>query len=60
MSKIRKLKFELAMLVFCWCVASVACSAVKSYTPYNGVSNCGKDYPIDYIIYTGLFCEIKK
>lgn len=29
----------------------------KGTREYSG--NCGKTYPIDYIIYTNLFCEIK-
>jgi hypothetical protein len=36
-----------------WCVLSIMGSAGKT-----AEEACSLDYPIDYIIYTGLFCEI--
>lgn len=27
-------------------------------TAHVSASNCGKTYPIDFILYTNLFCEI--
>ena len=59
MKKIDKIKQNALPLLMLWVTASFACSIMKSYTPYNDVSNCGKTYPIDYIFYTNLFCEIK-
>ena len=38
----------------CWLVLSSIGSAFKE------ISNCGKTYPIDYILYNNLFCEIKE
>ena len=46
---------EVAVIVFVlWCGTSVLTSAIKSE---NG--NCGKTYPIDYVIYANLFCEVQ-
>ena len=59
MNKLKKIINEYSVPFAFWCTASVACYAMKSYEPCNETSNCGKTYPIDYIIYTNLFCEIK-
>ena len=59
MKKIDKIKQSVLPLLLCWLADSFACSVMKSSKPYNDVSNCGKTYPIDYIFYTNLFCEIK-
>lgn len=40
-----------------WAALGVASSALKAAGSNN---NCGKNYPIDYVIYTNLFCEIKQ
>ena len=58
MNKLKKIIKECSVPFVFWCAASVACSAIKSYEPYSETSNCGKTYPIDYIVYTNLFCEI--
>lgn len=44
-------------LVICWLVLSSMGSAFKA-SP--GSDTCDKTYPIDYILYTNLFCEIKE
>ena len=40
-----------------WALASLMGSLVKTGPMSN---SCGKSYPIDYVIYTNLFCEIEK
>jgi hypothetical protein len=37
-----------------WLLVSAGASAIKLD---NG--SCGKKYPVDYVLYTNLFCEIK-
>lgn len=47
-------KIGIAVLV--WSMVSFMSSIVKATLVYD---NCGKTYPIDYVLYTNLFCEIK-
>lgn len=52
---------QIAYVIVCWLVLSVLCSSLKAgvYDQNQGAKgNCGKDYQIDYIIATNLFCEI--
>lgn len=44
----------LPILIIGWISFSIIGSAFKI-----GKNNCGKSYPIDYVIYTNAFCEIK-
>lgn len=44
----------LPFIFMMWIGASFIFSVVKT------MGACGKDYPIDYIVYTNLFCEIKE
>jgi hypothetical protein len=37
-----------------WGILSATSSMFKAE-----FDNCGKTYPIDYVLYTNLFCEIK-
>jgi hypothetical protein len=37
-----------------WLMLSIVSSALKM-----DLDNCGKTYPIDYLVYTNAFCEIK-
>lgn len=46
--------------VFFWAVISMFASAMKTTDDLHGVDNCGKTYPINYFVYTNLFCEIKE
>tara|TARA_R110002126_G_scaffold150831_1_gene297641 strand:+ start:285 stop:473 length:189 start_codon:yes stop_codon:yes gene_type:complete len=48
----------LAILIFTlvWVIFSFMGSIIKASGEIN---SCGKIYSVDYVIYTGLFCEIK-
>jgi hypothetical protein len=51
----------IAVVIFVWAILSVLGSVIKSDVggANSGANtNCGKNYPIDYVIATNLFCEI--
>lgn len=52
-------KERIKALLLVWVIASLLGSAFKSSGGIRGYDNCGKAYPIDYVIATNLFCEIK-
>lgn len=46
--------------VVIWTCLSLMGSFQKSFPDITDrTNNCGKTYPIDYVIYTNLFCEVK-
>jgi hypothetical protein len=47
--------FKIIVALFLWVYLSVIASHIKSDS-----LNCDVSYPIDYILFTGLFCEIKE
>ena len=53
--------FPILMVFTIWAAFSFFASAVKSDPrPGTKESNCYKKYPIDYVLYTNLFCEIRR
>lgn len=56
------IRFMCALMLFLYLVAMIAGSTIRSgdsgYPLYENEA-CQKDYPVDYVIYTKLFCEIK-
>ena len=46
---------QIALIFFVWLIASMMASGLK--TEHN---NCGKNYPIDYLLATNLFCEMNE
>ena len=46
----------IGMILSLWALFSIAASIIKVGERTN---TCGKTYPIDYVLYTNLFCEIK-
>ncbi|MCF5862669.1 hypothetical protein K3H50_04745 [Aeromonas veronii] len=52
-------KERIKALLLVWVLASLLGSVFKSSSGIRGYDNCGKTYPIDYVIATNLFCEIK-
>lgn len=53
----KQLLREVSLWVFFWACASLLTSIIKIAPDFD---NCGKTYPIDYVLYTNLFCEIKE
>ena len=51
---INKYKSKLFVFVAVWVYLSILLSATW------GNDTCGRDYPIKYILYSDLFCEIKE
>lgn len=53
--------FPIVAGFFIWLMVSVMASEQKARPSFSDkeATNCGKTYPIDYIIATNLFCEIK-
>ena len=49
------LKITLISAISVWLLLSLGISASKASG--NG---CDKNFPIDYVLYTGWFCEIEK
>ena len=45
------------MIYMCLCLLG---SFFKALPSTKDIPTCDKTYPIDYVIYTNLFCEIKK
>ena len=45
----------IALIFAVWILLSLMASGVK--TEHN---NCGKNYPIDYLLATNLFCEMNE
>ena len=45
-------------IAFVWVFVCVLGSWVKQMDDAHNEDNCGKSYPIGYIIYTDLFCEV--
>jgi hypothetical protein len=55
--KLLKKIWEWALyLLAIWAVMSFLGSMVKAS---NLIDGCGKTYPVDYVIFTNLFCEIE-
>lgn len=52
------MKELLPMFIIFWFGFCILGSFFK-VLPTDGENSCGKTYPIDYIIYTNLFCEVK-
>lgn len=54
--------FICALMLFFYLVAMIVGSTIRSgdsgYPLYENEA-CQKNYPVDYVIYTKLFCEIK-
>jgi len=50
----KNLKENVCLAIFAWVAISFMASMIKS-----GTNSCSNTYPIDYIVYTNLFCEIK-
>ena len=53
-----------AIIIGTWLMLSFISSTFKAMTTYRAsdqtyFNNCGKVYPIDYSLFTNLFCEIK-
>ena len=53
---------KIAICLAIWVIASFTGSFIKQldkrdYLGQAKGNNCGKTYPIDYILYTNLFCE---
>jgi hypothetical protein len=51
---VRDVFISFAIAIFIYTFLCLVGSAIKLE------GRCGKTYPIDYIIYSDLFCEIKK
>ena len=56
MKLLRQVYNALFFAVLIWGAASFLGSMTKSSSLMN---SCGRNFPVDYIIYTNLFCEIK-
>lgn len=48
-------QLNIVMAIVVWVVFSMMTSAAK-----NDLDNCDKTYPIDYVLYTNMFCEIEE
>ena len=46
--------FLVGVAIFMWALFSLMASDTKAEQ-----GNCHKTYPIDYVLYTNLFCEVK-
>jgi len=46
----------LAIIFYAWAFCSLIGSMIKASPSADG---CGKNFPIDYVIATNLFCEIE-
>lgn len=55
MNTISNRLFVLYIAITAWVILSIGFSGVR-VNQYN----CDADYPIDYVIYTKWFCEIKE
>lgn len=47
-------RFQLVIIFIVWVGFSFLGSEVKALS-----GNCGKVYPVDYILFTNLFCEVE-
>lgn len=49
-----------AVLFVTWCGFSLAASFLQAMNAQNDPSVCAKDYYIEYILFTDMFCEVVK
>ncbi len=63
--KLKPILNVIAIIIGTWVALSIVSSTFKTMTTYRPsdktfFNNCGKTYPIDYVLFTNLFCEINK
>lgn len=46
------------VVVVAWLAVAVFGSILRADTTFGQESGCGKDYYVDYLVFTKLFCEV--
>lgn len=52
------LKTIATIVVMAWLAVCILGSITRADTSFGQASGCGKDYYVDYIVFTKLFCEV--
>ncbi len=50
----------IVVLFFAWSVMSFLASSIQAMNANKDPSVCDKDYYIEYVLFTDMFCEVSK